>query len=105
MSSSWPVRRKTEEEFFHTFNALYETGRQPRLTCDRVPRKLITVEERLRERFESGLVADIRPPDFATRVAILRKRAALDCIDLGDPRLSSPRPSASPTTSGLSRVP
>ena len=71
-------KAKTEEEFFHTFNALYETGRQLVLTCDRLPRQLSTVEERLRERFESGLVADIRPPDFATRVTILRKRAVLD---------------------------
>jgi chromosomal replication initiator protein len=77
-------KAKTEEEFFHTFNALYETGRQLVLTCDRLPRQLVTVEERLRERFESGLVADIRPPDFATRVAILRKRAALDGIELGN---------------------
>jgi chromosomal replication initiator protein len=78
-------KAKTEEEFFYTFNALYETGRQLVLTCDRLPRQLITVEERLRERFESGLVADIRPPDHATRVAILRKRVALDRIELGDP--------------------
>jgi chromosomal replication initiator protein len=78
-------KAKTEEEFFHTFNALYETGRQLVLTCDRLPRQLLTVEERLRERFESGLVADIRSPDFATRVAILRKRAALDRIALQDP--------------------
>ncbi len=77
-------KAKTEEEFFHTFNALYETGRQLVLTCDRLPRQLLTVEERLRERFESGLVVDIRPPDFATRVAILRKRAALDRIPLAD---------------------
>ncbi len=77
-------KAKTEEEFFHTFNALYETGRQLVLTCDRLPRQLTSVEERLRERFESGLVADIRPPDFATRVAILRKRAALDGIVLAD---------------------
>ena len=77
-------KAKTEEEFFHTFNALYETGRQLVLTCDRLPRQLTTVEERLRERFESGLVADIRPPDFATRVAILRKRAILDGIALAD---------------------
>ena len=75
---------KTEEEFFHTFNALYETGRQLVLTCDRLPRQLTSVEERLRERFESGLVADIRPPDFATRVAILRKRTILDGITLAD---------------------
>jgi chromosomal replication initiator protein len=77
-------KAKTEEEFFYTFNALYEAGRQLVLTCDRLPRQLITIEERLRERFESGLVADIRPPDHATRVAILRKRVALDRIELGD---------------------
>ncbi len=80
-------KAKTEEEFFHTFNALYETGRQLVLTCDRLPRQLLAVEERLRERFESGLVADIRPPDFATRVAILRKRAALDDIYVADERV------------------
>ena len=73
-------KAKTEEEFFHTFNALYETGRQLVLTCDRLPRELVSVEERLRERFESGLVADIQPPDYATRLAILRKRAALDHV-------------------------
>jgi chromosomal replication initiator protein len=77
-------KAKTEEEFFHTFNALYETGRQLVLTCDRLPRQLRTIEERLRERFESGLVADLQPPDFATRVAILRKRVALDRIELAD---------------------
>jgi chromosomal replication initiator protein len=77
-------KAKTEEEFFHTFNALYENGRQLVLTCDRLPRELTTVEERLRERFESGLVADIRPPDFSTRVAILRKRAAIDRVPLRD---------------------
>jgi chromosomal replication initiator protein len=73
-------KAKTEEEFFHTFNAIYETGRQLVLTCDRLPRQLLGLEERLRERFESGLVADIEPPDFATRLTILRKRAALDQI-------------------------
>src|SRR5205085_6440242 len=62
-------KARTEEEFFHTFNALYETGRQLVLTCDRLPSALVSVEERLRERFEAGLVADIRPPDFQTRVA------------------------------------
>jgi chromosomal replication initiator protein len=80
-------KAKTEEEFFHTFNALYETGRQLVLTCDRLPRQLVTVEERLRERFEAGLVADIRPPDFATRVAILRKRALLDGVHVADSRV------------------
>jgi len=77
-------KAKTEEEFFHTFNALYETGRQLVLTCDRLPRQLVSVEDRLRERFESGLVAVIKPPDHATRVAILRKRAALDGIPVTD---------------------
>jgi chromosomal replication initiator protein len=78
-------KARTEEEFFHTFNALYESGRQLVLTCDRLPRALVSIEQRLRERFEAGLVADIKPPDHATRVAILRKRAALDHIGLTDP--------------------
>jgi chromosomal replication initiator protein len=73
-------KEKTEEEFFHTFNALYETGRQLVVTCDRLPVELTTIEERLRDRFGSGLVAELRPPDLATRVAILRKRAELDRI-------------------------
>lgn len=73
-------KHKTEEEFFHTFNALHEAGRQLVLTCDRLPEQLLGIETRLRERFESGLVAHLTPPDLATRVAILRKRAALDDI-------------------------
>jgi chromosomal replication initiator protein len=77
-------KAKTEEEFFHTFNAVYETGRQLVLTCDRLPRQLEAIEERLRARFESGLVAVIQPPDFSTRVAILRKRAALDRVTIAD---------------------
>jgi chromosomal replication initiator protein len=78
-------KARTEEEFFHTFNALYETGRQLVLTCDRLPSALVSVEQRLRERFEAGLVADIHPPDFHTRVTILRKRAILDRVPLADP--------------------
>jgi chromosomal replication initiator protein len=78
-------KARTEEEFFHTFNALYETGRQLVLTCDRLPRALVSIEQRLRERFEAGLVADIKPPDHATRVTILRKRAAVDNVGLADP--------------------
>jgi chromosomal replication initiator protein len=80
-------KAKTEEEFFHTFNALHETGRQLVVTCDRMPAQLIAVEERLRERFEGGLVADIHPPDFATRVTILRKRVELDRIPLTEPEV------------------
>ncbi len=71
-------KAKTEEEFFHTFNALYDNGRQLVLTCDRPPAELGGIAERLRERFEAGLVAELAPPDLATRVTILRKRAALD---------------------------
>ncbi len=78
-------KAKTEEEFFHTFNALYESGRQLVLTCDRLPRALVSIEDRLRERFEAGLVADISPPDHQTRVAILCKRAQLDQISIADP--------------------
>jgi chromosomal replication initiator protein len=75
---------KTEEEFFHTFNALYEGGSQLVLTCDRLPRDLEAVEDRLRERFESGLVAAIRPPDLPTRLTVLRKRVQHDGIELDD---------------------
>ena len=80
-------KTRTEEEFFHTFDALHQAGRQVVLTCDRLPRSLTAIEERLRERFESGLVADIEPPDHPTRVAILRKRAALDGISVADPQV------------------
>jgi chromosomal replication initiator protein len=78
-------KTRTEEEFFHTFDALYEAGRQLVLTCDRLPRSLLEIEARLRERFEAGLVADITPPDHTTRVTILRKRVALDSVAVGDP--------------------
>jgi chromosomal replication initiator protein len=71
-------KARIEEEFFHTFNALYETGSQLVLTSDRPPRDLQALEDRLRERFESGLVTDIVPPDLATRLTILRKRAQHD---------------------------
>jgi chromosomal replication initiator protein len=77
----------TEEEFFHTFNALYDAGRQIVLSSDRPPRDLQALEDRLRERFEAGLVADIKPPELATRLAILRKRAHHDRIELDDPRV------------------
>jgi chromosomal replication initiator protein len=78
-------KAKTEEEFFHTFNALYDAGRQLVLTCDRLPSQLTGIEQRLRERFESGLVAHLTPPDMRTRMTILKKRAALDQIPIEDP--------------------
>ena len=80
-------KAKTEEEFFHTFNALYDAGRQIVLSSDRPPHNLQALEDRLRERFEAGLVADIKPPELATRLAILRKRAHHDRIELADPRV------------------
>ena len=78
------AKAKTEEEFFHTFNALRESGAQIVLTCDRPPRDLDKLEERLRDRFDSGLVADISAPDLATRVAVLRARAQLDQLVIDD---------------------
>jgi chromosomal replication initiator protein len=81
-------KTKTEEEFFHTFNALQDGGRQIVLTSDRPPQDLQALEDRLRERFESGLVADVKPPELATRLAILRKRAHHDQIALDDETLT-----------------
>jgi chromosomal replication initiator protein len=80
-------KAKTEEEFFHTFNALHDCGRQIVLTSDRPPRDLRALEDRLRERFQAGLVADIGPPELATRLAILRKRVQHDRIELADERV------------------
>lgn len=79
-------KAKTEEELFHTFNALHDGGRQIVLTSDRPPNDLQALEDRLRERFGAGLVADIGPPDIATRLTILRKRAQHDNLDLADER-------------------
>jgi chromosomal replication initiator protein len=75
---------KTEEEFFHTFNALQDTGSQLVLTSDRLPRDLDALHDRLRERFEAGLVTDIAPPDLATRVTVLRKRAQHDGVSISE---------------------
>ena len=74
----------SEEEFFHTFNALYSSKRQIVLTCDRPPKEIEGLEERIRTRFEWGLVADIRPPEIETRIAILKAKAERDDIYLPD---------------------
>jgi chromosomal replication initiator protein len=78
-------KARTEEEFFHTFNALHQAGAQLVLTSDRLPRDLEALEDRLRERFESGLVCDVKPADHATRLTILRKRVAQDGLAGVDP--------------------
>lgn len=82
-------KKSTQEEFFHTFNTLYESGKQIVLSSDKPPKDIELLEDRLKSRFEWGLIADISNPDYETRLAILRKKTQLDNIIIDDEILSA----------------
>lgn len=81
-------KERTQEEFFHTFNSLHDSNKQIIISSDRPPKEIVTLEDRLRSRFEWGLITDIQPPDYETRLAILRKKGQTESIQLSDEVLS-----------------